>query len=849
MWVLDLISALAGLAALAFVLFGKRSRLPRRALWLLVGLLGVITLHGVSNTLERSGLTDRTDPAEDYIELFMPLLWGFFLYVFAEHEARGALRASERQKSAILQAINDHVVYHDADMRVVWANQAAADGAGLPVEELVGRTCYELWHGRTSPCPACPILAAGATGRPERSEVTSPDGRVWMIRAAPVHDDDGGMLGAVEVTTEVTRERIAAEALRNSEQRFRQLAELLPEVVFEMEPDGTLAFLNLNAFETLGLPPSGLERGTNIFDLFEEADRERAWRDSRGVLNGREPGPYEYVLRRTDGSSFPAIVYATPIRRDGRITGLRGIILDITARKESERRLRRERDFSRSLIQASPAYYIAIAPNGRVVMANEPLLRTLGYTRDELVDTPAGDLVHEEDRELALSILARLLDDEDAAQEECRLVAKDGRAIEVEWRGRKVRGESGEAEYVFALGIDLTERRRVDRQLRRAQQLEAVGRLAAGIAHDFNNQLTVVKGYCDLLLMDLRDDSVYEPLSEIRRASERATKLTAQLLAYSRKQVLRPEVIDPNDVLEEMVNPLGRLIGEDIRLSVITDPDAGSIRVDPALLQQAIMNLATNARDAMPNGGELRLEVATVELGEAFARQHRDVTPGQYVMIAVRDSGIGMSRDQLDRVFEPFYTTKEVGKGTGLGLSMVYGFVKQSGGHVVIESEPNKGTVLKIYLPRLPRTTAAGPETDPAPAPPGRGTILVVEDEEAVRRVVVDMLRRGGYRVLHAAGPEEGLRVVDEQDGDIDLLIADVVMPGMHGVQLVERLAAAGRKMRTLYISGYPESAAQGPAKLPPDAEFLSKPIRPEVLLRKVGELLGGSAHGREDEA
>ncbi len=403
-----------------------------------------------------------------------------------------------------------------------------------------------------------------------------------------------------------------------------------------------------------------------------------------------------------------------------------------------------------------------------------------------------------------------------------------------------LRDEEGELVGTFGISRDITERRNIEAQLRQAQKMEAIGQLAGGIAHDFNNQLTVVRGYCDLLLTEpeLADD-LRDSLGEIRSAAERARKLTSHLLALGRKQPLRIEVVNLNDILERMAGPLARMIGEDIRLSMAAGPRLGSVRVDPDQAEQALMNLAVNARDAMPDGGELAIETANVGLDADFVAAHPGASIGPHVTLVVRDNGAGMDEATKDRIFEPFFTTKPAAHGTGLGLLMVYGFVRQSGGQIDVTSAKGQGTTVRIHLPRVEAAQLARPAVEaPTPARAGTETVLVVEDDRSVREFMARVLRENGHTVLDCGDPEESLSLAEQHAGRIDLLVTDVVMPGMNGPELAKRLAAAGLTTPVLYVSGYADPDIGRSIAGAAVTDFLSKPFGPEALLAKVRQLL-----------
>lgn len=391
---------------------------------------------------------------------------------------------------------------------------------------------------------------------------------------------------------------------------------------------------------------------------------------------------------------------------------------------------------------------------------------------------------------------------------------------------------------------DITERKRLQEQLLQAQKMEAIGRLAGGVAHDFNNLLTVINGYSELLLLRYPDphDPIRREIEQIRKAGARATGLTRQLLAFSRKQVLQPQLLDLDDLVADVGKMLQRLIGEDIELITIPRPGLGQVKADPGQIEQVIMNLAINARDAMPQGGKLTIETANVRLDEGYTRQHTEVKPGPYVMLAVSDSGIGMDKETQARIFEPFFTTKTQGRGTGLGLAAVYGIVKQSGGHIWVYSEVGRGTTFKVYLPQIEEMVETPqPSVAPSQLPQGSETILLVEDEEGVREFIFDILRASGYTVLEARNGREALMISKRYSGAIHLLLTDVVMPEMSGRELVGYLASLRPQMKVLYMSGYTDDAIVRHGVLEPGRILLQKPFTPYALTRRIREVLDTS--------
>ncbi len=405
--------------------------------------------------------------------------------------------------------------------------------------------------------------------------------------------------------------------------------------------------------------------------------------------------------------------------------------------------------------------------------------------------------------------------------------------------------EDGLLKRAWGTQRDITDLKRLEDQLRQAQKMEAVGRLAGGVAHDFNNLLTAILGSVELLLRELEPASpLRQDAAEIKKAGERAAALTRQLLAYSRRQVLNPEVLDLNRVVADMDRMLQRLIGEDVDLLTRPAPDLDAVRADRGQIEQVLVNLVLNARDAMPQGGKLTIETANVELDPGYVETHEGARAGAYALLAVSDTGSGMDAETTAHLFEPFFTTKEVGKGTGLGLATVYGIVKQSEGYITAYSEPGHGTTFKIYLPRAAAPGAASPTPPAPPAPQGKATargsetILVVEDEEAVRSLSRRALEASGYTVLAAADGPDAVRLLERYRGPIHLVLTDVIMPGMNGRELAQRLVQRRPGLRVLYMSGYPGDAIVHRGALEPGTAFLQKPFMPEDLARKVREVL-----------
>ncbi len=522
------------------------------------------------------------------------------------------------------------------------------------------------------------------------------------------------------------------------------------------------------------------------------------------------------------------------------------------ARREAEKALRESEEYVRLLLDSTGEGFFGVDRQGNFTFANRAATSMLGYAgQGSLVGRDTHALLHHgkphEVRCAGPSCRLRqaLVGEDSAVLDDEALDRGDGSRFEVEIRMFPVRRDGVRLGSV-ATFVDLSPRRRLEQQLRQSQKMEAIGSLAGGVAHDFNNLLSVILSYAEMIIDGLKvGDPMRAELDEIRRAGERAAALTRQLLAFSRQQVLQPRNLDLNQVVNGLEGMLRRLLGEDIELSLLNARALGQVRADPGQIEQVLMNLVVNARDAMPEGGKITIETDNVELTGEYAAGHVGVKPGAYVLLAVTDTGIGMDAGTQARIFEPFFTTKEKGKGTGLGLSMVFGIVQQSGGHIWVYSELGKGTTFRIYLPR---TDGVVESADIAPSGPvvlrGTETVLLVEDDEQVRVISRTILRRHGYNVLEAANGGEAFLVCERHSARIHILVTDVVMPRMSGRQLAERLMPLRPDMKVLYLSGYTENTIVHHGILDSGISFLQKPIVPDSLLRKVREVLEGAGGG-----
>jgi PAS domain S-box-containing protein len=674
------------------------------------------------------------------------------------------------------------------------------------------------------------------------------DGRACWVRARARVDRDypGGprMVGTVQ---DVTDRHAALEALRDSEARYRRIVETTSDGVWMYDANNVTTFMSQRMAEMLRCEVEDAV-GKPVF-LF--IDRQRHAEAHRRIAE-RKAGKSErldFTYTRKDGTELRASVQANSmLDSEGRFEAGLAVIADVSERAQADETRAR----LAAIVESSDDAIIGTTLDGKITTWNLGAESLYQYSRAEAVGTDASLLAAASSPD-AGRLIDRVALGEAIRQLETLGRRKDGSVVEVAVTVSPIRGSRAAEQETVGFSIiarDLTARRQIEAALRRseeqfrhAQKMEAVGRLAGGVAHDFNNLLSVILSYTELSLMSLKQgDPMRDDVLQMQTAGRRATELTRQLLAFSRQQVLEPRVLDVNEVLASMQRMLARLLGEDIELSIVPARDLGRVLADQGQLEQVLMNLAVNARDAMPNGGSLTLSTTNIELDTAYVGAHLGVSAGDYVMLSVSDTGVGMDAATQARIFEPFFTTKGAGKGTGLGLATVFGIVTQSGGQIGVYSEVGHGTTFKIYLPRTDRVASPA---DPLPAPAtlrGSETILLVEDETQVRIVACAILRRNGYHVLESANGGEALLISRELEGRIHLLLTDVVMPRMSGRQLAEELSPGRPEMRILFTSGYTDDAVVHHGVLDAGVAFLRKPFTPGEILRKVREVLDAPA-------
>lgn len=643
------------------------------------------------------------------------------------------------------------------------------------------------------------------------------------------------------IVRDISKRKRAESDLKESIYKFQTLFEESRDAIYISTREGKFVEVNPAMVEMLGYERREL-LGMAVREIYAHTDDRKKFRETIEKIGFVRD--YEIKLKRKDHSEIDCLVTATlRIGNDGSILGYQGIIRDITERRRMEEALRKSEELNRGIVENAPVGIMYLDGEGTVVYENSMMKRLMGVPEGEvskslgrrLEDIPklvsAGGLV----------LWRRFLAGEVISGEEIEYESIYGQNKLLKIHAAPQRSSSGEVSGAVVMCEDITEFKELEQQFLQSQKMEAVGRLAGGVAHDFNNLLTAIIGNCELAgLMMAEDHPLTKNIGGIRKAADSASILTRQLLAFSRKQIMEPKVLNINNIIADMEQLLGRVIGEDIELVISLEPDLWNLKADLGQLEQVILNLVVNARDAMPGGGTLAIETQNRELDTEYTKIHTEVAPGLFVMMAISDTGYGMTDEIKSKVFDPFFTTKEPGKGTGLGLSTVYGIVKQSGGSIWVYSELGKGTIFKIYLPKVDgEGEVIGIEEVDDSMPKGDETVMVVEDEESVREMTVLILNDLGYKVFEAKSGEEAYALCQSMNSvEIDLLITDVVLPHMNGAELSDLLKKVYPQIKVVFMSAYTENSIVLRRVLKPGMPYLQKPFRPFELTQKVRAVL-----------
>ncbi|MCC6928361.1 MAG: PAS domain S-box protein [Gemmatimonadaceae bacterium] len=742
---------------------------------------------------------------------------------------------------AVFEASPFGLAVYDASMRFVRVNAVFAAIHGLPVDVYIGRTLRDVLPALAPDVE--PVVARALAGEvvrdvPLSGETAAQPGvrRHWNASYLPITVD--GEAGVAVFVEERTAQVEAQRALRESEARFRAIAASSPIGIILSDVDSRLVYANAATERMAGVSSEALQ-GFGWSNVVHPEDLPRLQQLITESIR-TQAGGYSISLRlqRPEGDVLWVDVLARDFVQDGVRTGRLTLVIDHTETRRMEAALLESEERFRELAENVDAVFYLARPDGSVEYVSPGFASIWGLSPEALYANPRLWLesMHADDRERVRQLVQR---DRVRFRAEYRIVRPDGEVRWISDRSFPVLDAAGEVRRVAGVATDDTLRHSLEAQLLQAQRLESIGRLAGGVAHDFNNLLTVILSHAAFARQDVSQAG--EDLSAIEQAGVRASELTAQLLAFARRQVIEPRIVDLNALTGQVDRMLRRLIGAHVQLQTVCADALWPVRVDPAQMEQVLVNLAVNARDAMPDGGTLIIETANVVLDEGYAAAHAGVTPGEYVMLAVSDSGKGIEAHVLPMVFEPFYTTKPSGSGTGLGLATCYGIVKQAGGHIWAYSEPGNGASFKIYLPRGTGTPSELAPAEAATPQRGYETVLLVEDDEDVRAIAVRTLREQGFTVLEAYDGEDALQVAGAHAGEIHILVTDVVMPRLGGKELAAKLSAERPSMKVLFASGYTRNAIVHQGVLEDGIHFLQKPYVPATLTRRVRDVLDGA--------
>jgi len=789
----------------------------------------------------------RSDSSEFPAEITVTqiIIKGRSTYIVYVRDITARQRAEEMvvRLAAIVESSQDAIIGKDLTCQITSWNKGAERMYGYSASEAIGRNISMIAPaGRSEEIQK--IIDELTAGRPITNFETvrmAKNGKLIHVSlsVSAVLDSEGTAIGASSIARDITAQKRAEEALRRASETSIY-GSPIPIVVVDAERCVTMwnpaaeALFGWSEGEVIGkvipiIPDSELTRST---DLHAE------------LLSGQILRGVEVLRKKRDGSLVPISLSAAPIRDDTRkIKGILAFLVDITDQKRSEISLRQAEQKYRTIFENTIEGIYQSTPDGRYISANPALARMFGFDSPEELISARQDIKNQEYvKPEKRAEFTKTMEEHGVVQRlEHEAYRKDGKTIWVSENARAVRDSDGQILFFEGTVEDITTQRVLEQEMRQMQKIEAIGRLAGGVAHDFNNILMAISSYAELLDKKLTDAAPRRYAGEIVKATERGSSLTEGLLTFSRKQVLTPKVLDLNTLIAEQIGMLKRLIPENIDLQFIAGNDIGRIKADPTQVQQVIMNLIINARDAMPNGGQLVIETGNAELDGIGRTLATDAVADKYVMVMVSDNGCGMSAETKSHMFEPFFTTKEQGKGTGLGLAIVFGIVKQSGGQISVHSEPNVGTTFKIYFPFV-ETRVQTQEAEESQQPiTGVETILLAEDEDGVRDSAAEYLRECGYTVLTAKGGPDALQVAEQYGRPIHVLLTDLVMPLMSGRELSEKITGICPGIRVVFMSGYSNNLLSNQQVLDPKHVLLQKPFRLATLGRRIRDILGAS--------
>lgn len=752
-------------------------------------------------------------------------------------EIEERLKNSEKEKELILNSVAELITFQDKNLKVIWANKSAGDSLGLDSSTLIGHHCYELWHKRDKVCENCPVDKAIRTGQFQEGEIRTPDGRVWFIKGYPVKDEKGEIIGAIEVTTEITEKVKTEERIKLQQKYFEGIFEFSPLAMVITDKNGKIIRINPEFERLFGWKEDEI-KSVFLDDIIIEPERkEEALSVTKRVADG-ESIILEGIRIKKDRTPVYVTIIGHPIVVNDEVIAQMGIYRDITEKKRMEEAIKKSEEKYRKLFEESKDGIFISTPDGKILDVNPAIVEIYGYSsKEELIKTPIEKLyLNPGERE---EYRKKLEKDGFVKDYELRGRRKDGTSLVLIETSTVEKDEKGNVISYRGIVRDVTAQRKMEEQLIQSVKMEAIGRLAGGIAHDFNNILTVISGNAELLLTKFPpESSEFKKVKQIIESSRKATELTKQLLTISKRGISEPVVLNLNQTIDDMKDILKRLIGEDIEFEFILEPSLKNIKADRTHIEQILMNLVVNARDAMPKGGKLTIKTENIFLDEEYCAFYPDLKAGEYILLSIADTGAGIPPEILPKIFEPFFSTKP--DGTGLGLSTVYGIVKQLGGNITVYSEVGKGTTFHIYIPvcreKVEKEYEEKEELENLPK--GNETILVIDDEKQILEYIEAVLSPLGYNLITATSEKEAMEKLKNFAGKINLLLTDVVLPGKSGPEIAKEMVFMKPDIKVLFMSGYPDEKLQVSEILQGKVNFMGKPFTPVALARKVREIL-----------
>ncbi|MEW6066954.1 MAG: PAS domain S-box protein [Nitrospirota bacterium] len=772
-----------------------------------------------------------------YFFVFQPLI----LHITQRKQAEEETKIAYSELNQIFSTAADGMRLIDKDFNILRVNDTFSSLSGISSDEAIGKKCYEVFHGPMCFTPDCPLTRIlGGEKRVEYEvEKERKDGTKipCIVTGTPFQGPDGNLIGIVEDFKDITIHKQAEQAIRESEERFRSISTSAQDGILMIDNEGNISYWNEAAERIFGYtkeeaigkeahillgPERYLEAYRKGFSKFKET--------GQGPVIGKT---LELTAIRKGGIEFPIELSVSGVKVQGKWHSI-GILRDITERKQAEREVQS--------LKQQMEFILGTTKTGLDIIDSEFNIRYIDPEWKKVYGDPTGKKCYEYfmgRSEMCLGCgIPKAIETKTITVREEVLVKEGNRPIQV----TTIPFQNEKGEWLVAeVNVDITDRKKLEEQLLQAQKMEAVGQLAGGIAHDFNNILTAIIGFGNLLKMEM---GTHDPLSnyvtQILNSAERAANLTHALLAFSRKQIINPRPINLNRIIIALEKLLSRIIGEDIELSTLLTDKELFVMADSTQMEQVLMNLAANARDAMPDGGSLTIRTEIVQFDYEYIKAHGYGKPGHYALISIEDTGQGMDASTRERIFEPFYTTKDVGKGTGLGLAMVYGIIKQHDGYINVYSEPGKGTTFKIYLPLIKSKTEEEKIADLHVVTTGTETVLVAEDDKQVRALIKHVLEGSGYQVMEAEDGEEAMRIFNENKDKIQLLILDVIMPKKNGKEVYDEIKKIRPDIKAIFTSGYNAEIIHKKGILEKGFGFVIKPSSPQELLKKVREVLDG---------